>query len=122
MAAGYNNVPMPERHGKPSSPVRLDAWGKPLPRLKLVVIISDGVPENAGQSLGVASWLARRTNADVMELAIPELNPMARRKLTLSATKLLQGNRRKARGFRRLSERRPLMPLLKTGLSPSSRP
>ncbi|GHV51598.1 hypothetical protein FACS1894216_06050 [Synergistales bacterium] len=99
MASGYNNVPMPERHGKPSSPVRLDAWGKPLPRLKLVVIISDGVPENAGQSLGVASWLARRTNADVMELAIPELNPTARRKLTLSATKLLQGNRRKARDW-----------------------
>jgi mitochondrial fission protein ELM1 len=76
----------------------------PSPNLKLVVILSDGVQAHLSQSRGVAVWLSRRTGAEVLELEIPELNGVRRRKAYTAVAKLLEGNRRKARDWLALAE------------------
>jgi len=76
----------------------------PLPNLKLVVIITDGVRGHLNQSRGVAVWLSRRTGAEVLELEIPELSGVRRRKAYTAVARLLEGNRRKARDWLALAE------------------
>jgi mitochondrial fission protein ELM1 len=76
----------------------------PLPNLKLVVILTDGIRGHINQSRGVAVWLSRRTGAEVLELEVPELNGVRRRKAYTAVAKLLEGNRRKARDWLALAE------------------
>jgi mitochondrial fission protein ELM1 len=44
-------------------------------------------------------WLSRRTGADILELEIPDLRGMRRRRARSAAEKLLEGNRRRARDW-----------------------
>ncbi|MDR1471729.1 MAG: mitochondrial fission ELM1 family protein [Synergistaceae bacterium] len=74
------------------------------PGLKLVVILSDGIRGHVNQSRGVAAWLSRRTGAEILELGIPEPKGIKRRKARAAASKLLEGNRRKARDWLSLAE------------------
>lgn len=74
------------------------------PPLRLVVILSDGIRGHLNQSRGVALWLSRRTGAEVLELEIPELGTLRRNKARAAATRLLEGNRRKARDWLALAE------------------
>jgi hypothetical protein len=76
----------------------------PLPNLKLVVILTDGIRGHLNQSRGVAVWLSRRTGAEVLELEIPELKGVRRRKAYTAVARLLEGNRRKARDWLALAE------------------
>jgi hypothetical protein len=69
-----------------------------------VVILTDGVRGHINQSRGVAVWLSRRTGAEVLELEIPELKGVRRRKAYSAVAKLLEGNRRKARDWLALAE------------------
>jgi mitochondrial fission protein ELM1 len=72
--------------------------------LKLTVILNDGIRSHVNQSRSVAAWLSRRTGAEILELDIPELKGMHRRKARAAASKLLEGNRRKARDWLSLAE------------------
>ena len=56
----------------PETKVRFP-WRKdaPLPNLKAVVILTEGVRGHLNQSRGVANWLVRRTGAEVLELEVP---------------------------------------------------
>ncbi|MDR1650862.1 MAG: mitochondrial fission ELM1 family protein, partial [Synergistaceae bacterium] len=72
---------------------------RPEAGLRLVVIISDGIRGHLNQSRGVASWLSRRTGAEVLELEIPEIRGIKRRSVSRAARKLLGGNRRQARDW-----------------------
>ena len=76
----------------------------PAPSLRLVVILSDGIRGHLNQSRGVAAWLSRRTGAEVLELEIPELKGIRRRKAHTAVAKLLEGNRRKARDWLALAD------------------
>ena len=77
----------------------------PVPNLKLVVVLSDGIRGHINQSRGVANWLTRRTGADVLEIEIPELGGIRRSKARNAASKLLdEGNRRQARDWLALAE------------------
>jgi mitochondrial fission protein ELM1 len=67
----------------------------PLPLL-LIVILSDGIRGHVNQSRGVASWLSKRTGAEILELAIPQLKGIRRRKVRKDAVKLLDGSRKSA--------------------------
>jgi mitochondrial fission protein ELM1 len=69
-----------------------------------VVILSDGIRGHLNQSRGVAAWLSRRTGAEVLELEIPELKGIRRRKAHTAVVRLLEGNRRKARDWLALAE------------------
>ena len=62
--------------------------------LKLIVIISDGVRGNLNQSRGVASWLSKRTGAEMLELDIPQMKGVLRRKARRGAVRLPYGNRK----------------------------
>ena len=64
--------------------------------LRLAVIISDGIRGHVNQSRGVASWLSRRTGAEVLELEIPQLKGIRRFNARKGAAKLTDGNRRTA--------------------------
>jgi hypothetical protein len=76
----------------------------PLSNLKLVVILTDGIYTRLNQSRGVALWLSRRTGAEILELEIPELKGVRRRKAYTAVARLLEGNRRKARDWLTLAE------------------
>ncbi|MDR1481897.1 MAG: mitochondrial fission ELM1 family protein [Synergistaceae bacterium] len=76
----------------------------PTSNLKLVVILTEGIRGHLNQSRGVALWLSRRTGADVLELDIPDLRGIRRRKARFAAEKLLEGNRRKARDWLAIAE------------------
>lgn len=77
----------------------------PEPSLKLVVILTEGIRGHLNQSRGVASWLARRTGAEVLELEIPALRGIARAKARKAARGLLSdGNRRQARDWLGLAD------------------
>ena len=76
----------------------------PMPNLKLVVNLTDGIQSHTNQSRGVSLWLSRRTGAEVLELEIPELKGVRRRKAYTAVAKLLEGNRRKARDWLALAE------------------
>lgn len=85
--------------------VRISLVGQPpAPNLKAVVILSDGIRGHLNQSRAVAAWLIRRTGADLLELDIPDLKGMRRSKARAAASKLLEGNRRKARDWLALAE------------------
>ena len=62
--------------------------------LKLVVIISDGTRGYVNQSRGVASWLSKRTGAEVLELEIPQLKGIRRRNVLKAAAELPYGDRK----------------------------
>ena len=64
--------------------------------LRLVVIISDGVRGHVNQSAGVASWLSKRTGAEVLELEIPRLKGLRRFRVRRGAAKLADGGRETA--------------------------
>ena len=64
--------------------------------LRLVVIISDAVRGHVNQSRGVASWLSKRTGAEVMELEIPHLKGIRRYKARKGAAKLAGCDRKAA--------------------------
>ncbi|MDR3333058.1 MAG: mitochondrial fission ELM1 family protein [Synergistaceae bacterium] len=92
-----------------------DDWNDPIVRvargarppssnLRLVVILTEGVRGHLNQSRGVASWLSLRTGAEILELEVPDLQGIRRRKVRSSAVKLLEGNRRKARDWLALAE------------------
>jgi mitochondrial fission protein ELM1 len=72
--------------------------------LKLVVILSDGIRGHLNQSRGVAAWLSKRTDAEILELEVPDLKGIRRRKARGAAFKLLEGNRRRARDWLALAE------------------
>lgn len=76
----------------------------PPPNLKAVVILTEGVRGHLNQSRGVAAWLARRTGAEILELEVPILSGVRRRALRAAASRLLEGNRRKARDWLALAE------------------
>ncbi|MDR3255756.1 MAG: mitochondrial fission ELM1 family protein [Synergistaceae bacterium] len=76
----------------------------PIPNLKLIVILTDGVRENINQSRGLASWLSRRTGAEILEQEVPELTGVRRRRAFTAVAKLLEGNRRKARDWLALAD------------------
>jgi mitochondrial fission protein ELM1 len=44
----------------------------------------------------VASWLSKRTGAEILELEIPQIKGIRRRKARASAAKLIEGDRKKA--------------------------
>ena len=93
------NIEWPET--KVRFPWRKDA---PLPNLKAVVILSEGVRGHINQSRGVANWLVRRTGAEVLELEVPIPSGVRRSTLRAAAARLLEGNRRKARDWLALAE------------------
>ncbi|MCL2684067.1 MAG: mitochondrial fission ELM1 family protein, partial [Synergistaceae bacterium] len=64
--------------------------------LRLVVIISDGIRGHLNQSRGVASWLSKRTGAEVFEVEIPHLKGLRRRKARKGAAELPFGDRKTA--------------------------
>ncbi|MDR3322008.1 MAG: mitochondrial fission ELM1 family protein [Synergistaceae bacterium] len=99
-------MPTRRRRSEWDDPIVRVARGErpPLPNLKLVIVLSDGVSENLNQSRGVALWLSRRTGAEILELEIPELTGVRRRKAFTAVAKLLEGNRRKARDWLALAE------------------
>jgi len=72
--------------------------------LKLVVIISDGTRGYVNQSRGVASWLSRRTGAEILELEIPQLKGLRRRKALKGAAELPYGDRKTALEWLALAE------------------
>ena len=76
----------------------------PAPKLKLIVILTDGIRGHINQSRGVAMWLAKYTGAEIMELDIPDLKGVRRSKVRVAGAKLLEGNRRKARDWLALAE------------------
>ena len=76
----------------------------PAPKLKLVVILTDGIRGHINQSRGVAMWLSKYTGAEIMELDIPDLKGVQRSKARVAASRLLEGNRRKARDWLALAE------------------
>ena len=89
----------------PETKVRFP-WRKdaPLPNLKAVVILTEGVRGHLNQSRGVANWLVRRTGAEVLELEVPIPSGVRRSTLRTAAARLLEGNRRKARDWLALAE------------------
>ncbi|MDR1020845.1 MAG: mitochondrial fission ELM1 family protein [Synergistaceae bacterium] len=108
-AAGKNNGaehPRRTRRSDWDDPIVRVARGArpPMANLKLVVILTDGVRSHVNQSRGVAVWLSRRTGAEILELAIPELKGVRRRKAYSAVARLLEGNRRKARDWLALAE------------------
>ncbi|MDR3076508.1 MAG: mitochondrial fission ELM1 family protein [Synergistaceae bacterium] len=66
------------------------------PGLRLVVIISDGIRGHVNQSRGVASWISRRTGAEILELDIPQLKGLRRRKARKAAARLPDSDRKTA--------------------------
>ena len=76
----------------------------PMPKLKLVVILTDGIRGHVNQSRGVAMWLSKYTGAEIMELEIPELMGVKKSKARMAASRLLGGNRRKARDWLAMAE------------------
>jgi mitochondrial fission protein ELM1 len=64
--------------------------------VKVVVIVSDGIRGHVNQSRGVASWLSKRTGAEVLELEIPELKGARRRQARKAAANLADGDRKTA--------------------------
>lgn len=89
--------------GSPVGPAE-SPEGNSAAALRLVVIINDGIRGHLNQSRGVAAWLSRRTGAEVLEIEIPEINGIRRRKVRRAAEKLLGGNRRKARDWLSVAE------------------
>lgn len=77
----------------------------PVPTLKLVVVLTEGIRGHLNQSRGVALWLARRTGAEVLELEVPDLKGITRTKARKAARELLaDGNRRQARDWLSLAD------------------
>lgn len=94
----------------PETKVRFPwAKDKPLPNLKAVVIITEGVRGHLNQSRGVANWLAQRTGAEILELETPIPSGVRRSTLRAAAARLLEGNRRKARDWLALAEGEPVI-------------
>lgn len=73
-------------------------------KLKAVVILTEGVRGHLNQSRGVASWLSRRTGAEIFELEVPVPSGVKYRALRAAASRLLEGNRRRARDWLALAE------------------
>ncbi|MDR1509652.1 MAG: mitochondrial fission ELM1 family protein [Synergistaceae bacterium] len=93
-AAG--NIPARDS-GRFNRAVRLYADEPDEKKLRLIVIISDGIRGHINQSRGVAAWLSRDSGAEVEEIGIPELKGAVRRHVRASASKLIAGDRHKAR-------------------------
>ncbi len=89
----------------PETKVRFP-WTKdtPIPNLKAVVILTEGVRGHLNQSRAVAQWLVRRTGAEILELEVPIPTGVRRSTLRAAAARLLEGNRRKARDWLALAE------------------
>jgi mitochondrial fission protein ELM1 len=100
-AAG--NVPA-QGSGWLNRAVRLHAGEPDEKKLRLVVIISDGIRGHVNQSRGVAAWLSRDSGAEVQEIEIPELKGAARRKVRKAAAKLIDGSRDEARKWLTLAK------------------
>jgi mitochondrial fission protein ELM1 len=84
--------------------VRLYAGEPDEKKLRLIVIISDGIRGHVNQSRGVAAWLSKSSGAEIQEIKIPELKGVLRRKVRKAAVKLIDGDRRKAREWLVLAE------------------
>lgn len=66
-------------------------------RLKLILILSDGIRGHLNQSRGVAGWLAAATGAEILEAEIPALSGAAKLVARVRMRRLLSGHRRDAR-------------------------
>jgi mitochondrial fission protein ELM1 len=84
--------------------VSLSAEGPDEKKLRLIVIISDGVKENVEQSRGVAAWLSRGSGAEIQEMEIPELKGALLRHVHKAAVKLIGGDRHEAREWLMLAK------------------
>lgn len=67
--------------------------------LKLILILSDGIRGHLNQSRGVAKWLSRATNAEILEAEVPLLSGFAKLAARMRMRRLLSGNRRDARDW-----------------------
>jgi mitochondrial fission protein ELM1 len=89
------NVILPEED-RLDLEVSLFSYEPTPPGLRLVVIVSDGIRGHVNQSRGVASWLSKRTGAEILELEIPELGRIRRHRARKGAGKLPDCNRKTA--------------------------
>lgn len=109
---------------------KLPDWDDPIVRvargerppgasLKLVVILTDGIRGHLNQSRGVAAWMSRRTGAEVLELDVPDLKGIQRRKVRSAAGKMLyDGNRRAARDWLAMADGEGVIRALGQWLTP----
>ena len=68
-------------------------------KIRLIVILSDGIRGHLNQSRGVALWLSGMTGAEILETEVPILSGAARTRAKAAARKLITGNRRDARDW-----------------------
>ncbi|MDR2780087.1 MAG: mitochondrial fission ELM1 family protein [Synergistaceae bacterium] len=73
-------------------------------KLRLIVIISDGIRGHVNQSRGVAAWLSKGSGAEIQEMELPELKGVIRRKVRKAAVKLIDGDRHEAREWLSLAK------------------
>lgn len=67
--------------------------------LKLIFILSDGIKGHLNQSRGVAKWLAKAANAEILEAEVPMPSGLAKLAVRMRMRRLLNGNRRDARDW-----------------------
>lgn len=76
---------------------------------KVILILSDGIRGHLNQSRGVAKWLAKAANAEIIEAEVPRLSGFTRFTARSRMRRLLSGNRRDARDWLKSAAGEPLL-------------
>lgn len=69
------------------------------PKIKTIILLSDGIAEHDDQSRGVAIWISKLTGAEILETRIPELSGVVKLKVSRASRILINGNRKDARDW-----------------------